>query len=210
MSLGGFTISDGLLITATFLGPIAAVQTQKWIERAHEKENRRRNIFHTLMATRAVRAGSLEHVQALNLIDLIFHGNSKGEKAVRNAWALYLDFLNQPVPPEEAAAVAHNERGVDFLVELLATIGAALGYDFNSVQLKRGGYYPRGQADEKAAQSILRDNLVKIVTGEKAFPMEVTKFPASDDALRGQLAVQAALLEVLSGKLPLKIKEERA
>lgn len=38
----GFTISDGLIILATVVGPIAAVQAQKWIERSRERANRRR------------------------------------------------------------------------------------------------------------------------------------------------------------------------
>lgn len=93
------TIADCLLIAVTFIGPVAAVQVQKWVERARERRNRRLSIFQTLMATRAIRAGSNEHVQALNLIELFFDDKSEKEKAVRNPWALYFDFLAQRVPP---------------------------------------------------------------------------------------------------------------
>src|ERR1700741_2114489 len=55
------TIADWLLIAVTFTGPIVAVQVQKWVERIREKRNRKHWIFHTLMATRAIRAGSNEH-----------------------------------------------------------------------------------------------------------------------------------------------------
>jgi hypothetical protein len=118
------TIADWLLISVTFIGPIAAVQVQKWIERAKEEKNRKLWIFHTLMATRAVRAGSNEHVQALNLIDLAFR--KKPEKNVRDAWALYFDFLAQVAPKEEAQAKAWNEKGVDLLVDLLSAIAITL------------------------------------------------------------------------------------
>lgn len=80
------TISDTLLVLATFCGPIAAVQAQKWIERTREQRGRRLWIFQTLMATRAIRAGSNEHVQALNLIDVFFNGKSSRDRAVRDAW----------------------------------------------------------------------------------------------------------------------------
>jgi hypothetical protein len=65
--------TETYLILATFAGPIIAVQTQKWIERANERRLAHRRIFYALMATRAMRA-SVEHVQALNMIDLEFQG----------------------------------------------------------------------------------------------------------------------------------------
>jgi hypothetical protein len=202
------TISDTLLILATIAGPIAAVQAQKWIERARERRNCRLSIFQTLMATRAIRAASSEHVQALNLIDVFFGGKSANDRAVRDAWLVYLDFFNQPVPNGEDNARAHNERGVDFLVALLEAIAKTLGYDFNSVQLKRGGYYPRGHADENAARGIIRDNLVKVLTGAQPVKMAVVSFPVSEEALKNQQLVQEALLKTLSGDQPLKIKSE--
>jgi hypothetical protein len=202
------TISDTLLILATFCGPIAAVQAQKWIERAREQRSRRLWIFQTLMATRAIRASSSEHVQALNLIDVFFNGKSAKDKAVRNAWLIYLDFFNQEVPDNDVSARAHNEKGVDFLVTLLEAIAKALGYDFNKVQLKRGGYYPRGHADENAARAAIRDNLVKVLTGVQPVQMEVVRFPVSEEALKNQQLVQEALLKILSGDQPLKIKSE--
>ena len=202
------TISDALLILATFSGPIAAVQAQKWIERVREQRNRRLWIFQTLMATRAIRASSNEHVQALNLIDVFFDGKSAKDKAVRNAWLVSLDFFSQPGPTGEDNARMHNEKGVDLLVALLEAIAKTLGYDFNKVQLKRGGYYPRGHADENTARTIIRDNLVKVLTGVQPVNMAVVSFPVSEEALKSQQLVQEALLKTLSGDRPLKIKSE--
>jgi len=202
------TISDTLLIFATFCGPIVAVQAQKWIERAREQRNRRLWIFQTLMATRAIRAGSNEHVQALNLIDVFFNGKSAKDKAVRNAWLVYLDFFSQPLPTSEDQALAHNEKGVDFLVSLLEAIAKTLGYDFNKMQLKRGGYYPRGHADESAARTVIRDSLVRVLTGAQPVNMAVVSLPVSEEALKSQQLIQEALLKTLSGDQPLKIKSE--
>ena len=80
------TIADALLILAAIVGPIAAVQAQKWIERAREVRTRKLNIFHTLMATRGLRWASLDHVQALNSIDLFFNSKSSKDKSVIVAW----------------------------------------------------------------------------------------------------------------------------
>ncbi|WP_422109676.1 DUF6680 family protein [Bradyrhizobium elkanii] len=52
-------------------GPVVAVQTQKWIERASERGKRRQWIFTSLMANRATRLND-DYVRALNSIDLEF------------------------------------------------------------------------------------------------------------------------------------------
>jgi hypothetical protein len=65
---------DWLLILATIAGPILAVQAHKWVERLREGRNRKLRLFERLMATRAARL-SAEHVQALNMIDLVFYGS---------------------------------------------------------------------------------------------------------------------------------------
>ena len=197
------TISDALLIMATFLGPIAAVQAQKWIERGRDAHNSRLTIFQTLMATRAMRASSADHVQALNLIDVFF--NRKQDREIREAWQVYLDFLNQRPPVGEDAAKAHNDKGVDYLVGLLELIAKVLGYDFNKVHLKRGGYYPGFHATGDQAKLSILDSLAKILVGQKAVPMSVVSFPVSDESLRRQNEVQDALLETLAGKKPLMV-----
>jgi hypothetical protein len=81
-------LKDWSIIGATILGPILAVQAQKWVEIIRERRGRKLWIFHTLMATRAART-STEHVQALNMIDLIFMAveNSANRDAPgRSSW----------------------------------------------------------------------------------------------------------------------------
>ena len=76
------------VILATLAGPVIAVQTQKWIERATERRRRRLQIFSVLMSNRATRISD-DFVRALNLIDLEFLPGwwSPGkDKAVINAW----------------------------------------------------------------------------------------------------------------------------
>ncbi|MGZ8308564.1 MAG: DUF6680 family protein [Rhodoplanes sp.] len=57
------------VVLATLAGPIVAVQTQKWIERATENRLRKYAIFNALMANRATRLAD-DYVKALNLIDI--------------------------------------------------------------------------------------------------------------------------------------------
>ena len=205
------TVSDALLIAATFAGPIAAVQAQKWIERSREKRQKRLVIFHMLMATRAARANSTEHVQALNSIDLFFDGTDTKERAVRNAWGVYLDHLNVEMgnmTPDQVRI--HNDRAVDLLVELLHKISEVLGYDFTTVQLKRGGYYPLGHFNEVTNKAAALKGLADLFTRGQSFPMKVTAFPFSEDALKSQQAVQDAIIRTLSGESPLKVQVEKS
>jgi hypothetical protein len=203
----GITIADWLIISVTFLGPITAVQLQKFIERRTSKNNQKLRIFHALMATLAMRANSIEHVQALNSIEVFFNDKGKDDKAVRDAWRIYLDFLLQRVPEKqtEAEAVAYNDKGVDLLVNLLEAIGNSLNYDFDKVQLKRGGYYPQLHFDELSAVSEIRKGVVSILRGQSAIPMNVVGFPFSEDTVAQQREVQQALLKTLSGETPLKV-----
>ncbi len=150
------TISDALIILATLVGPIAAVQAQKWIERAREDRARKVNIFNTLMATRALKVASADHVKALNSIDLIFDRKKPKEKAIIVAWEEYLDHLNNHPQKDDdlAGQTAWNSKVDDLLANLLKSIGNSLRYDFSIVQLKRGIYYPRGHHEEIMARSL--------------------------------------------------------
>jgi hypothetical protein len=88
------------MIAATVIGPIAAVQAQKWVEKFRERRNEKMRVFAALMYTRGTRL-SLEHVQALNRIELAFHKDPK----VMAAWRAYLDNLSQTVTPENQTYV---------------------------------------------------------------------------------------------------------
>ena len=90
------TIADGLIVFATLLSPLIAVQVQKWIERSTERRDAQRQLFYDLMATRATRVAA-KHVEALNRIDLEFHSKHRAEREVLNRWRIYADHLNVDV-----------------------------------------------------------------------------------------------------------------
>ena len=169
-------MNDIGIIIATLCGPIAAVQAQKFIEAAREKSERRLRVFYTLMGTRAARV-SADHVQALNMIDLVFYGinifglhyQSKRDKAVVTAWNSYRDHLNQQFTPEEA--IAWDTRANDYFIELIDCISKALGFDFEKVQIKRGSYNPTAHDQYEIDQNSIRKNLVKILNGEASIKM---------------------------------------
>jgi hypothetical protein len=101
-----------------------------------------------------------------------------------------------------------NDKGEDLLIAMLQQIARSLGYEFTTIQLKRGIYYPRGHYDLLTAQVALRDMIVKLSNGAWHIPLAIREFPVSQDAIKLQTDVQQALLEALSGRSPFKVTIE--
>jgi hypothetical protein len=113
-------IGELVMIIATILGPVLAVQAQKWIERWRSKKDRKIEIFTKLMTSRAAPL-SVQHVEALNQIDLEFHGDKKYKKVI-DAWKALHDHLHQH-PEGESQKVVWATKKNDLLVELLMSWG---------------------------------------------------------------------------------------
>lgn len=208
------TISDYVMVLAVLLAPLVAVQVQKRIEVFRERQQRKLYVFGNLMATRAARV-SPEHVQALNMIDLVFYGRkifsfryqTKTEKTVTEVWKKYLDHLDTKCESDELKIWL--TKGDDLFVELLSNMSESLGYHFDDVHIKKGIYAPKAHSDQELAQMTIRDGLVDIFSGKKAIPMAVVSFPNSEEALSKQNEVQTKLIEYLEGKRAVKVKIEK-
>ncbi len=180
------TITDGLLIFATIAGPVIAVQTQKWIERASARRIAQRQIFHDLMATRAHPARvSPKHVEALNRIDLEFSNSSnRKQREVLNRWRIYADHLN--IDAEGATEGAQTQwimKADDLFLDLLEALTSALGYKFDRVQLKRGIYYPKAHGIADQRRDSFEREMLRLLSGQSSLNMRVTEFPTSGEAM---------------------------
>lgn len=161
-----------LTIIALIVGPIAAVQVQKYLERLREKKNTELNIFRTLMATRGSRL-SRQHVEALNLIDLVFR--NKKQRTIIEAWRIYLDHLEN-YPDEKSSEdqrATWDENSIDLLVDLIYEISKYLKYNFDKVQLKRGIYVPKGHTDLEIDQLLLRKGLLDVFVQKKPLRIKI-------------------------------------
>ena len=157
------------IILATLMGPILAVQAQKWIERARERRGRRAHLFHNLMATRAARL-LFDHVRALNMIDIEFYPRwwRPHDQKVIDAWHAYQDVLSEVVRDgDETGMQVWAARRDELFIELLYTMSRRLGYKFDKVRLKRGAYTPRAHGESEFMEGEMRENLVKILKGEQ-------------------------------------------
>jgi hypothetical protein len=162
------TISDGLIVGATLLGPILAVQAQKYLERRSAADGRKKVLFEMLMATRGARLAQ-EHVRALNMIEVTFYGKSEknrttGERDVLSAWREYLDFLSDgnEMTPEVAGA-----RRDELFVNLLEKMATDLGYQFDRVQLRKGAYFPVAHGRQETKNEELRDAALAVFSGDR-------------------------------------------
>src|SRR5262249_9819948 len=103
------------------------------------------------MATRRM-AISQEHVSAINLIEVEFHG----VEPVIDAWSTYLTHLNSGTTPGATAEQQRTweDRRAELLAMLLVKIAAHLGISKGEIEILHGGYAPQGwwQRDFRAGQ----------------------------------------------------------
>ena len=165
----GIEVKDWLTCAAIIIGPIIAVQLQKFIERISATKERRLRLFKTLMATRGERV-SRDHVQALNMIYIEF----EGEQNVTGKWKEYNAHLNDK---SYATFDAWFKKGDEFFTELLFAMSELLGYKFDKVQLKNDTYRPEAHVNLENSQLAVLEGLAKILNNEKSLQMEITKIP---------------------------------
>jgi hypothetical protein len=126
------------IVAATGLGPILAVGLTLWREAVNSKYNRRLHVFRTLMSTRRL-AISLDHVNAINLVEVDFYKCRK----VEAAWGIYKSHLNDNSRPEDES---WREKKEQLLSKLLSEIAIVLGFKIPAMDIFKGGYAPVGWA----------------------------------------------------------------
>lgn len=208
----GLELKDWAVVVSTLLGPILAVQAQKWIESVKAVKSRKSFVFEQLMASRNSRV-SAEHVRALNMIDLVFNGSiwfgftirSGSEKRVLDSWREYLDHLNN----KGTMDLSHwFSVGDDLLTNLLFSIGRDVGYKFDKIHIKRGIYTPIAHGEMENELTEIRKSLLSLFKGDSSLNMSVVNFPIDKDALEANKKLVENLNRVSSdGALKVKMEE---
>ena len=196
--------SDLAIIFATLLGPILAVQAQKWIERRNGLTNRRIVIFRTLMANRGTELAPA-NVEALNAVPIEFHGRNKNLKKIVEAWKIYLDHLSQPIVSGE---IWYQKRR-ELLFDLIHPMSILLGYKFSRREIANDVYIPKMYGDVESENTIIRQGLANIFSGSKSIPLDIRSFPSDPTILANQIAIQTSLLEWLRGETVVKVNQPR-
>jgi hypothetical protein len=186
--LEAMKLSDWILAGSTILGPVLAVQAQKWVESFREKSARRLAIFRTLMATRAMVLNP-QHVEALNAVPIDFYK----DKTVMDAWEEYFQHLTATHATE-----GWGSKRIDLFVKLLVLIGSRVGYQFNVAQMNRI-YFPNAHGELDMEQNFIRQGVVALLKGDKTLPIEIKGAPAA-----------TSLQEILAKKLASAYNEDGA
>lgn len=194
-------------IFATLLGPIFAVQAQKYLEAKRSLKDQKMKIFSTLMATRAARM-SPEHVQSLNMIDLAFNGGSRSrrrsESEVLDAWRDYLDHLTSSITEKNAGR--WHERQNELFIILLSSMASDLDLRYDRVLLRNGAYMPKGHTDIEDEQHQIRRLVLEVLAGDRPLSMDVVGFPMDPSLVESQLKIQDGLSRALSGEGSLNVR----
>lgn len=188
------TLNEILTLIAIVLGPIIAVQLQKYLDRNREVQNRKLNIFKMLMASRGATL-SASHVEALNRIDLEFSGDKKYKKVI-DAWKEYFDNLCIKVDNNENLTI-WNVRNEELRANLLYEMGQSLGYNFDKVLIKRNVYSPVGHERIERENELIRNGLLDVLNQETAIPMTII---SDENALAKQAELQTAMLKYYNSK----------
>ena len=188
MDISKITTSEWVIIFATLMGPILAVQAQKFLEGLREHRNGKLWVFRTLMTTRRQRV-SIDHVRALNMIDVSFYGirvcfkhwQTRAEKKVAGAWKGYLDNLTTETEgwPEARLEVLWSDREKLFSA-LLVAIAASVDFNFDELHIRKAGYIPIAHSDTEIKQQQLLDSAVGVLQGRQTLKMDVVSFPPNE------------------------------
>ncbi|QZN91905.1 DUF6680 family protein [Idiomarina abyssalis] len=185
----GIPVSSWVMIAAVFLGPIAAVQIQKFLESRKEETQNRIKVFKDLMTTRASTL-AYQHVSALNMVGLEFRG--KQFSKVISAWNIYLDHLNS-YPDDEELGKVWVDKSNDLLSDLLYEMGISLGFEFDKVHIKKAGYIPKGYADAENEQIYIRKATIEVLEGKRPLPLDIVQMPFDQEAVDAQKELLRAL-----------------
>ncbi|EMY3532878.1 hypothetical protein AXW37_07175 [Yersinia ruckeri] len=168
--------SSFIIVIATLLGPILAVQIQvirEGMQRQRAEDSARRNeeigrqrlAFRQMMAYRANPMDPL-FVQALNVTPVDF----KGVKTVEHSWKQYFSHLSTKRDEKPNWDEICNDRRC----ELLAAMANHLGYDFSLSELKDEKYMAEGYYNELLMKSEIIKGVHKIIVN--GYPLTVHSF----------------------------------
>lgn len=155
---------------AIFTSPVVALEIQKRLDEKRAHRDRKMAIFSRLMTTRATQMAPA-HVEALNGIEVEFYAKKGPDKAVLDAWRLFMTHVHTPVGTGPQA-VAWTQTKVDRLVSLLMKMSKSLGYDMDEAAIRTNIYHPVGFVEIEAEQHALRKAALETFSGQR--PLQTT------------------------------------
>ena len=158
------TYTEILTIIAIVAGPAFGVWLTRWLDDRRELQQRKYDIFRTLMRTRKMPI-HVDHVGALNLIEVEFIKNAN----VIDAWKSYLANLSVPMPPVEEKD-RHDvwvKKNDSLLTKLLSEVAKSLNIKIEQLSILEGNYIPQGWVDDDWEQRLVRRSLIDVLMAKR-------------------------------------------
>ncbi len=140
---------------AIVLGPILAVLAARCLEKNDRSRDRKLAVFRDLMATRQI-TYSPQHVGALNLVELEYHGDDTVLGPFKDLMELLSDEDRWKQANEDESKLRKVVQDMnDLRAILLNSMAKSLNYQMSDIELMRGGYYPQilGQLDDQRVKA---------------------------------------------------------
>ncbi|MCE8511616.1 hypothetical protein KBY22_02860 [Ruegeria pomeroyi] len=179
---------------AIVAGPLMAVLIAHYLQKSSDTKQRRLQVFRSLMSTRRTPL-SPERVQALNLVEIEFAGQTDVLKEFKELLKIYNDQVKWKSDDENVRKSAVQEVD-DKTAQMLREMGRVLGYKFENLELLRGGYYPEAFSILDDQQNEIREFFVGLNNGSKLLPTAVVdvRHPEKllEQAREAQLLLESA------------------
>ena len=114
-----------------------------------------------------------DHVGALNLVEIEFHG----EEDVITAWRNYFTQLSSKVPDDQQEQEAFFRKRDGLLAKLLHSLAKALKFEIEQLDIFEGGYSPQGWVDDEIQMRALRHLMINVFRGNGSVPVTILNAP---------------------------------
>jgi hypothetical protein len=166
----GLTVGEWITVAAIILGPILAVATQLWFQARKTKRDSKLWVFNTLMGLRASFVNP-NFVQAINLVDTVFYGNSEVRAKRKEFLTLVTGVKGRDLTLQEIDKIK------DLIAEMLAKMGKELGFEFDHTEIKDTGWYPIGFEIQENTAMALRKQGLAVLEGKANIGVVIKEQP---------------------------------
>ena len=160
-------------VVAIIISPIIAVLITQWLQFTLEKRKDKMNVFKTLMTAR-VYGWTVDSVNALNVIDVVFVNDNKVRKAWKDLYEKY-----SVVNPDEQHLRKIEQAQYKLLEEMAFSLGYKNKITWETIQ---NPYMPVGMKQQLDMQRQSQLAYTSLLTGmNQVLPKEATKTSAKEE-----------------------------
>lgn len=150
--------ADGIAtVLATVITPLAAIAISIWYQERKRKQEAKQNLFFQAMMHRKSYPPTIEWVNALNLIDVVFQDN----QTVIAAWHSLFEYLH--IRPMDMTL--YGQKNLDLLLEMAKVLGYP---DLKQTDIDKF-YSPEAHGTQAQKNSDVQDELLRVLKNSKSF-----------------------------------------